>query len=190
MKSEPIEDQVFLGKTFEGNALAQKDYEQCTFVNCIFQRADLSDIIFSDCQFTDCDLSMATLNETAFRDTTFTNCKLLGLRFDTCNPFSLSFKFVGCTLQFSSFFRLKIPKTTFQDCKLEEVEFVEADLNNAVFSHCDLSRAIFKNSNLEGADLRTAIHFSIDPEANRIQKAKFSRQNIAGLLDKYRILID
>jgi fluoroquinolone resistance protein len=92
-------------------------------------------------------------------------------------------------LQFASFFRLKIPRTVFKNCKLEDVEFVETDLNGASFYQCDLQGAVFEQTNLEGADLQTALHFSIDPEVNRIQKARFSTQNIAGLLQKYKIVI-
>jgi uncharacterized protein YjbI with pentapeptide repeats len=112
------------------------------------------------------------------------------LRFDDCNPFSLSFDFEGCILHFASFFRLKIPRTVFKNCKLEDVEFVEADLSNSIFSHCDLSGATFDGTNLEGADFRTAFHFSIDPDKNRIQKSKFSAHNIAGLLHQHKIIIE
>lgn len=70
------------------------------------------------------------------------------------------------------------------------MEFAEADLSNAVFSHCNLSRVIFDRTLLVGTDFRTVVHFSIDPEQNFIQKAKFSMQNIAGLLERYKIVIE
>jgi uncharacterized protein YjbI with pentapeptide repeats len=73
---------------------------------------------------------------------------------------------------------------------LEDVEFAETDLSNAIFIDCDLSRAMFDRTNLEAADLRGAVNFSLDPELNKIKKAKFSAQNIAGLLDKYKIIIN
>jgi fluoroquinolone resistance protein len=53
-----------------------------------------------------------------------------------------------------------------------------------------LPRAVFDGTNLEGADLRSAYHFNIDPEKNRVKKARFSFNNVAGLLDKYGILIE
>ncbi len=190
MNNSYIENHNFQNQTFTHESLPLTEYETCSFTNCIFLNADLSGIIFSECSFVDCDLSMARLKGTAFRDVKFKKCKLLGLRFDDCNPFSLSFDFEGCILHFASFYKLKIPRTVFKNCKLEDVEFVEADLSNAIFSHCDMSRAIFDQTNLEGADFLTAVHFSIDPENNRIQKAKFSTQNIAGLLERYKIVIE
>jgi fluoroquinolone resistance protein len=74
---------------------------------------------------------------------------------------------------------------------LDEVDFTAAaDLFLATFTHCDLSRATFSNTNLIGADFRSSEHLSLDPEANRIRKARFDRQNVLGLLDKYDIRID
>lgn len=190
MSKPYIENSTFQNRTFAGNDLEPGEYDNCTFSGCTFTEADLSGIIFQECTFSDCDLSMATLKGTAFRDVKFKNSKLLGLRFDDCNPFALSFEFDGCVLHFASFFGLKIPGTHFKNCKLEDVEFTGADLSKANFSDSDLARAIFDQTNLEGADLRKAFHFSIDPERNRIQKAAFSMHNIAGLLHKYRIVIE
>jgi uncharacterized protein YjbI with pentapeptide repeats len=103
---------------------------------------------------------------------------------------SLSISFSYCNLIFSSFYKLKLKKTRFDNCKLEDVEFAETDLTGAIFNNCDLLRAVFENTILEGCDLRTSFNFSINPEINRIAKAKFSQQNIAGLLNKYNITIE
>jgi hypothetical protein len=43
---------------------------------------------------------------------------------------------------------------------------------------------------LEKADFRTAFNYSINPETNRIKKAKFSKEGLNGLLDKYDIEIE
>lgn len=185
-----IESEHFNGQHYTEQPLPTGEYEHCSFSNCVFLNADLSDIIFSSCTFTDCDVSMATLAGTAFRDVMFKNCKLLGLRFNDCNSFLLSFDFDSCVLNFSSFYKVNLKNTHFKNCKLEEVEFVESDLTKAVFSQCDLINAVFENTNLEGADLRTAVNFSIDPATNRIAKAKFSTHNIAGLLHTYNIIIE
>jgi uncharacterized protein YjbI with pentapeptide repeats len=102
----------------------------------------------------------------------------------------LSFSFEGCILDYSSFSRLKIKGTIFNQCKMEEVDFVESDLTSASFHACDLTRASFEKSILIGADLRAANNYSIDPESTRISKAKFSLDGIPGLLDKYDIVIE
>jgi fluoroquinolone resistance protein len=73
---------------------------------------------------------------------------------------------------------------------LEETDFAEADLTGSVFDHCNLSHATFDRTVLEKTDFRTSYNFSIDPEKNRIKKAKFSTMGLSGLLEKYDIEID
>ena len=119
----------------------------------------------------------------------FKDCKMLGLRFDSCNPFGLSFSFDGCQLNHSSFYKTKIKKTVFSNSQLQETDFAEADLTGAVFDNCDLMNAVFDRTLLEKADLRTSYNYTIDPETNRLKKAKFSVSSIAGLLAKYDINI-
>ena len=65
-----------------------------------------------------------------------------------------------------------------------------AEFQGAQFEACDLNKAAFENTNLEGADLTSAYNFSIDPEKNRVKKARFSRTGLAGLLMKYELKID
>ena len=70
------------------------------------------------------------------------------------------------------------------------MDFSATDLSASNFANCDLSGAIFDNSILEKTDFRTAYNYSINPEINKIKKAKFSVSGIAGLLDKYDIVIE
>jgi len=51
-------------------------------------------------------------------------------------------------------------------------------------------QAMFIHTNLEKADFRSAFNYSIDPETNRIRKARFSVPAVTGLLDKYDIEIE
>jgi uncharacterized protein YjbI with pentapeptide repeats len=171
----------------QNDSLPKGEYENCIFNACNFGDRDLSEFKFIDCTFNACNLSMAQLNKTVFRDVIFKDCKMLGLRFDTCNEFGLSFSFDGCQLNHASFYRTKIKNTIFRNSQLQETEFTEADLTSAVFDHCNLMQAVFEHTTLEKADFRTAYNYSIDPEINRIKKAKFSILGVSGLLDKYDI---
>ncbi|HWY33074.1 MAG TPA: pentapeptide repeat-containing protein, partial [Nitrosopumilaceae archaeon] len=88
------------------------------------------------------------------------------------------------------FYKTKLKKTAFKNSTIQEADFSECDLTNAIFENCDLTGATFVNTNLEKADFRTSFNYSIDPELNRIKKAKFSLHGIVGLLDKYDIEIE
>jgi uncharacterized protein YjbI with pentapeptide repeats len=87
-------------------------------------------------------------------------------------------KFENCDLNLAVFFKRKLKKTRFINCNLQETDFTESELNEAVFDNCDLQRAIFHKTNLEKADFRTSYHYSIDPEQNRIKKARFSKNGL------------
>ena len=115
---------------------------------------------------------------------------MLGLKFESCNEFALSFSFENCILNFSTFYKTKIKKTQFKNCQLQEVDFTETDLSGARFENCDLLRAFFSSTNLESANFRTAFNYVIDPESNRMKKAKFSLLGLSGLLEKYKLDIE
>jgi len=48
---------------------------------------------------------------------------------------------------------------------------------------------VFNYTNIEKADFLTSENFIIDPEINKIKAARFSKENISGLLYKYKIFI-
>jgi uncharacterized protein YjbI with pentapeptide repeats len=186
-----MNETYFTDQTFARiETLTKGEYEGCTFNSCNFSDSDLSGNKFSDCTFNGCNLSLAKLNKTALRDVEFKDCKMLGLRFDNCNDFGLSFSLDGCQLNHSSFYKMSIKKTVFKNSQLQETDFSEADLTGAMFDNCNLTNATFAQTNLEKADLRTSYNYSIDPENNRLKKAKFSMEGVIGLLDKYDIEIE
>lgn len=189
MPNEYIEGKEFEKVDYAILALPKGEYENCTFFQCNFSNADLSNIFFIDCKFIGCNLSLAKLNNTAFREVIFTDCKLLGLHFENCNEFLFSVGFTNCNLNLCSFYQRKMKKSLFRNASFQEVDFTETDISGAVFESCDLSRAVFNNTNLEKADLRSAVNYSIDPSTNKIKKAKFSIGGVSGLLDKYDIEI-
>ena len=190
MEKKYIEDTAFEKIDFTETAMSVGEYDQCRFIHCNLSNVDLSNIVFSESLFTGCNISMAKLTKTSFKDCQFNDCKLLGLRFDDCDDFLFSVGFNNCNLHLCSFYKRRLKKAKFINSKLLETDFVETDLSGAVFENCDLAGAVFQNAVLEKTDFRTAFNYSIDPEINRIKKAKFSAPGIAGLLDKYDIEID
>jgi uncharacterized protein YjbI with pentapeptide repeats len=135
-------------------------------------------------------LSLAKLINTVFREVIFKECKMIGLFFDTVNPFGLACSFDACTISNSSFYKVKLKNTQFSNSTIGEVDFTESDLSGSVFQNCDLTNAVFDGSNLEKVDFRTSYNYVIDIDRNRIKKSQHSLQSIHGLLYKYDILID
>jgi fluoroquinolone resistance protein len=96
------------GQTFDKVPLpVPGEYEDCTFHHCDFSGQDLSKFRFTDCNFNGCNLSLVTCNNTVFQNIRFKDCKMLGIRFDTCSQFGISFSFEDCQLQHSSFYKMK-----------------------------------------------------------------------------------
>ncbi len=186
----PFEDKIFEKIDYTVNRLTKGSYEKCSFVNCRFSATDVQGINFTDCTFKSCDLSTAKINKSAFKGVKFRDSKLLGVHFESINDFFFSVDFENCILNMSSFYKLTMKKTQFKKCSLQEVDFAECNLSGAMFSDCDFTRAKFDRTVLEKADLSTSFNYSIDPERNKIKKAKFSLYGIAGLLDKYEIEIE
>ena len=181
------QEEEFNNVDYRKTDLEKGEYEGCNFINCNFNLVDLSEVKFVDCQFIDCDFSNANVNGTFFQDASFENCKLLGIQFEACNPFNISFTFLGCQLKHSSFYQMQIRSTNFNHCQLEGVDFTETNLSGSNLDNCDLTGVIFENTNLSTCDFRGAKNYIIDPEKNRIKKAQFSLDGVSGLLVKYDI---
>ena len=143
--------------------------------------------IFEDCCFQDCNLSMTEIEGVGFRNTIFTGSKMLGVDFTRCNDLMFSFRFDNCIMDYCTFFGTKLKKTHFIKCSLKDVDFSETDLSSALFTNSDLTRARFSNPILEKADFRSATNFTIDPESNKVIKAKFSALQLEGLPTKYQL---
>ena len=127
-------------------------------------------------------LSLVKTSNTSWLDVLFTDCKMTGINFSLSNRFGLSVEFHNCLLSYALFTEMKLKGTRFIGCDLQNTDFMETDLSNAVFKDCDLCYASFHHTNLEKADFTTARNYALNPAANRLKKAKFSRYGLEGLL--------
>jgi uncharacterized protein YjbI with pentapeptide repeats len=184
------QEKTFNSKNFAEKKISGKEFDRCIFTNCDFSSSSINQTDFLDCLFDNCNFSMANLNHSGLKNCDFVNSKLVGVDFSVCNDFLFSVNFKNCQLDYSTFFQKKMKKTHFIECSLKEVDFSEVELAESIFNKCDLMGAIFENTNLVKADLRTALHYSINPEQNKLKKARFSYPGIIGLLEKYDIQVD
>lgn len=83
-----------------------------------------------------------------------------------------------------------MPRTEFVSCSLTDADFFQTDLKGSKVINCDLLGAIFENTILQNADLSSSHNYTIDPELNYIEGAKFSLSSLPGLLSRYRIKIE
>ncbi len=184
-----IESEIYKNVDYVATPLPVAEYDNCTFINCNFAEGDLSKTSFLECKFEHCNLSNVSLKQTAFKEVEFEHCKMVGVDFSNCNDFLLEMNFEACQLDLTSFYLLTLKGIRFLQCSLREADFTNTNFTDAVFEQRDLQRAIFDRTTLENADLSTAQNYTIDPDNNQIQKAKFSLSGLPGLLQKYRIIV-
>ncbi len=183
-------DKTFEKENFSGKVLTERNYDNCTFIECNFLKAEFSNITFVDCRFVACDISLSKLFNTGMKTVSFDACKMIGLTFSDCSDFLFACDFKDCQMDMCSFIEMPLKSSSFKGTSLREVDFSDADLSKVVFSSCNLDRAIFQNTRLEKTDFRTALNYAIDPELNKMSGARFSTDGLVGLLTKYKIKID
>ena len=182
-------DETFDAHTFPED-LSSSEFEGCTFNNCHFSNANLSGCKFEDCSFSHCDFSNARLTKAVFQEVEMEGCKLLGLDFQLCNPFGFSIRFQACQLDHSNFLGMKLRRCSFDGCQLNGVDFAEADAEKVSFRESHLRDTLFERTNLQQADFRGASHLRIDPVENRLKGARFSKDSVMGLLERFGVKVE
>lgn len=183
-------DQQFESKTFTDEDLYLTQFESCTFKNCQLRDLHFKDLVFEECEFYACDFSGTHLNQSAMRTVQFHECKLIGLNFENIKPFRLSMKFYACLMDYTTFYKLKLQASIFENCALKGADFTEANLTKANLSGSKLDEAVFQQSNLSQADFRNCTGYIINPIINQVRGAKFSKDEIHGLLVNFAIRIE
>lgn len=182
-------DTTFSNQLFEGRPF-DEEIEGCTFSDCDLEEVDLSNLLVVDTTFQDCDMRMIRVDGTRLQGVRFVRCRLSGVAFSDCSDFALGLTLSACDAEFTGFSELKLWGMSFGASVLKGADFIGADLAGADLSGCDLLDATFEGTNLTKTDFRGAVNFAIDPDANRLRGAKFSRGSLDGLLLKHGLVID
>jgi uncharacterized protein YjbI with pentapeptide repeats len=183
-------DKKFIDIDYSGKKLSGREFEGCTFIRTDFSNSTVRDSFFTDCVFEHCNFSMTKLDNSSMAGASFVNCKLTGVDFSATSEFNFSVSFNNSVLDYASFSRKKMIKTIFTECRITGASFAEADLTGSKFVSCDLTQAVFNRTILNAVDFTTATNFSIDPEINRMKKARFSLYGLPGLVEKYEVVIE
>ncbi|GAB3314021.1 pentapeptide repeat-containing protein [Larkinella ripae] len=182
-------NQLFDASETPLNAWVGHTFEQCTFRKLSLPEAVFSGANLINCRFENCDLTRIELKNTQLQDVLFVHCKLAYVDFGPCNAFSFHADFQKCQLDHAVFLNRKLKKAQFIDCSLKETHFLKCDLPGAKFKECNLELARFEDNNLVQADFSTSYNLELNPDTNKIKKAKFSLHNLPGLLTKHDLVI-
>ena len=178
LKSEGEGNNHHLNKTFENvvweeKHITGKNFDNCTFYKCSLKGCIFEDCYFEKCTFDECDLSLVKFKETSLSHVKINGSKAIGVVwYEAGNPLSVSFN--NSRISYSSFYGKNCKKTKFINCIADDVDFSNCNLSQADFAGTDLKNAIFSNTDLTQANFAGALNYSINPEVNKIKKAKFS----------------
>ncbi len=184
----------FYNQTFDHTTELLDEWSGHEFEKCTFRKLDLSGTSFAksnfiNCQFEECNLSKVNVGYTKFDEVAFVKCRLAHVGFGHCNAFGFSVSFQASNLDFTVFLNRNLKKTRFDTCSMKEAHFLKCDMTGAVFIECDLELAKFGENNLSQADFTSSYNLRLNPEDNKLKKAKFSLSHLPGLLSKYDLII-
>jgi len=183
LKKEP-----FRNIDFSSENPQQESFENYEFINCSFP--DLSKLTILDCDFKNCNLSNLKTTGSLLQNVSFYDCKLLGLNFAGSKDFGFEVHFENCILDYVSFDKKNMNKSSFKNCRMHNVNLTQADFSKCTLSHCDFFEALFSGTDLRTVDFTTCTNFIIDPGLNKIKKAKFSLHSLPNLLLSYDIIVE
>ena len=170
-----FESETFKDLTCDHAQLSDLTFRSCTFTHCNFTETVFHHCRFLDCEFEDCDLSMIKVPDCAV-NARFKACKLLGVDWTVAvwgkQGLLNALHFEQCTVNYSTFIGLALPKFTLRGCIARDVDFTDTDF--------DESR--FHETNIMGTDFSGATNYHIDARINRISKAKFQLPEALTLL--------
>lgn len=170
------------------SSLKNIEFYNCSFKNCDFSNSSFFECRFEECNFIESNLSLLKIPSSQFIDCNFNNSKMLAIDWTQAENI-LEPVFNNCNLEGSVFFGLKLKNLTMMNCKSSECNFEEACLPQSKFNNTNFLNARFNKTDLSFCDFTEAINYNINPNFNKIKKAKFSLPEILTLLQCFDILI-
>src|ERR1051326_5702681 len=90
-------DEVYEGRSWEGERLEEVEMRNCRFVQCSLRGARMAETTTSSCEFDECDFTNAALNATVHTNSSFLNCDLTNA--DLFNAALLRCRMVGSVFE-------------------------------------------------------------------------------------------
>lgn len=183
------------GGRYEGvdlgaHRLAGHTFEDCVFTGCRFDDRPQAGVSFISAEFRRCEFVLTKLAGVTLAGVLFSECKLLGVHFTECNKFGFAPSFEGCLIDQSVFQQNTWKKGRFVKNLIRSCDFMECGLREAVFDDTTFENTRFSQCDLSRADFRSAAGYAIDPQGNRISKARFSMPEAESFLTFLGIRLD
>src|SRR5215471_17762133 len=107
-----IDGAAFKNLDYSKREIRFKEITETTFTHCVFAETLFQECRFHNCVFNKCDLSMLRVKSSQFSGIQFEECKMIGINWAEASwpksGFLRLIDFNNCTLNYSSFFGLKL----------------------------------------------------------------------------------
>jgi uncharacterized protein YjbI with pentapeptide repeats len=131
------------------------------FLECTFQRCDLSELRAPRSRFSETSLYAVHGAGLDLAESTWADCLVQGGRLGAVALYGSELarvRFEGCKIEFLNLRGATLLDVEFVDCQLVEADFGEAKLTRVSFEGCrlvspDFTKGVFKDVDLTGADL-------------------------------------
>lgn len=187
--NDPKENLTINQESFQQSIKDSQEYIECTFRGVDFTSERLTLYKFIDCIFEKCNLSNVDVKNATFRNCEFIESKLLGINWVSTQTLAHP-KINQCQLDYGIFNSMILKKCEITNSSLKEVDFHGTDLTGSDFSGSDLYGANFTRANLTNCDFRGAKNYSIEPIYTIVSKAKFSLPEAISLLKSFDVTIE
>ncbi|MDB5587782.1 MAG: Fluoroquinolone resistance protein [Devosia sp.] len=201
-----------------GAELNESVFEDVTFLNCKFTKADLVNVKFTRCvlfdsdarkgcefadaqlrgaHFIECNLSLARFAGANLHGLTLERCKASGADFEDASFVRKSGRnsvaagrFIDSALDFANFRGVVLEDCDFAGSSLRQVDFSRTSLSKTGFRKADLSAAIIDEADMDGADLRDAVVSGLDlTRARNHAGIKVSESQLSALVGPFGLRV-
>ena len=193
MNNQRFFDIEIVGKDIiEGN-LSDTHFEKVTFRQCDWQEIKVENCGFVDCVFEKCNLSLMEAKTTNFVNLKFIDSKIVGVNWAKIKSLlGISLSFERCILDYSSFAEVNFVKSKIKECSVKNVDFSKSNLTECDCRGSDFDGAGFGVAKLIKTDFREAKNYTIDilESPRSLKGAKFSHFEVENLLSTLNIVIE
>ncbi|MGF6757784.1 pentapeptide repeat-containing protein [Paraburkholderia sp. GAS42] len=183
--SQPVASTTFTRESLE--ALLAGASTPPSFVDCIFDIADLSRLDLGGCHFTRCSLVETSFFGAQLNGTRWRNCRGRQADFGASDLHDATFR--SCDLNNTSWRRAKLASVSFSESKLTGATFeyastlglefsecllIGADLRGISFRKATLEQLDFSDADLDGADFRDAVFHGGSLRDALLKNARFA----------------
>lgn len=140
---------VIQGEDLTGLCLSRVRFERCSFIDCIFEKAEFGNVMFQSCN-----LSGSHFNDSFLKQVRLCGSKGTGTRFISSSIKDLMVR--DCGLDYSNFNGSKLEGVRFEDCDLSNGDFGQCRCKNVSWDRVNLQNTSFFKTSLKGMDFTTS----------------------------------